>query len=482
MNANRIFEWARVQPDKAALIHNDFATSYLVFARAIDAARRFFAAQELEAGRTAVVVIGHLAHEWIVLLALRSLGLDTLCVPSVEVADGLNLGNVGCVVTTDVERETHVFAGKTVSDSRLIVLPLSVYADVRAGGVPASIEMSRPGGHILYTSGTTGNFKKLLIDAPRQELRVRHHVERTGIERTTVQNCTDLGPWTVAGGSTPLMLWFAGGTVVFDQRPDKLRRFFGHGVTRAWMTPHMLKEVLTLRGDAAGPIEGFELSLGSGFLPLDLAERAMKHLTGKIRLGYSASECTGIARSEFHAEEDIYWLTPQSDRVVEIVDDDERRCGVGEEGRLRVRLAERDSTEYLDDPEATARFFRNGYFYPGDIAVCREDGRIRILGRVDDVLNVQGNKLAIGPLEDKVQRMLGITSVCLFAGLAGDGKEEVVVAIEGDRLPPKEKLDLLARGFPHFGRVRVELVSEFPRTAMGTQKVRRAELRKLVFR
>jgi acyl-coenzyme A synthetase/AMP-(fatty) acid ligase len=167
---------------------------------------------------------------------------------------------------------------------------------------------------------------------------------------------------------------------------------------------------------------------------------------------------------------------------VEIVDDDERLCGVGEEGRLRVRLAERDCTEYLDDPEATARFFRNGYFYPGDIAVRREDGRIRILGRVDDVLNVQGNKLAIGPLVDKVQRMLGITSVCLFAGLADDGKEEVVVAIEGDRLPPKEKLDLLARGFPHFGRVRVELVREFPRTAMGTQKVRRAELRKLVFR
>ena len=47
---------------------------------------------------------------------------------------------------------------------------------------------------------------------------------------------------------------------------------------------------------------------------------------------------------------------------------------------------------YLDDDEATGKMFRDGCFCPGDMAVRRADGRVRILGRTADVLNIRGRR------------------------------------------------------------------------------------------
>ena len=38
-----------------------------------------------------------------------------------------------------------------------------------------------------------------------------------------------------------------------------------------------------------------------------------------------------------------------------------------------VRLIDCDGCSYLDDEEATGAFFRDGFFYPGDMAVRRSD-------------------------------------------------------------------------------------------------------------
>ena len=43
MISDRIYEWARIQPEKIALIQNEISFSYGVFAQAIEAARIYFA-------------------------------------------------------------------------------------------------------------------------------------------------------------------------------------------------------------------------------------------------------------------------------------------------------------------------------------------------------------------------------------------------------------------------------------------------------
>jgi acyl-coenzyme A synthetase/AMP-(fatty) acid ligase len=113
--------------------------------------------------------------------------------------------------------------------------------------------------------------------------------------------------------------------------------------------------------------------------------------------------------------------------------------------------------------------------------VRRVDGRVCILGRTADVLNVQGTKVAVAPLELEFQRMLGVDEVCLFSGLNEAGQDELVIAVQSDKEVSRSSIDTIARKFPSFERIRVAVFKEFPRTVTGTQKTQRTVLRKFVF-
>jgi acyl-coenzyme A synthetase/AMP-(fatty) acid ligase len=144
-------------------------------------------------------------------------------------------------------------------------------------------------------------------------------------------------------------------------------------------------------------------------------------------------------------------------------------------------MRELDCHSYVDDPQTSEKVFRSGYFYPGDMAVQRADGRIRILGRSADVLNFRGQKLAVAPIEHNIQHNLGVENVCLFSGISNEGEDEVVIAIESERWPEQSDLNNLGHEFAQFDQVRFAIVYPFPRTRTGTSKVDRIALRKLVF-
>jgi acyl-coenzyme A synthetase/AMP-(fatty) acid ligase len=194
---------------------------------------------------------------------------------------------------------------------------------------------------------------------------------------------------------------------------------------------------------------------------------------------YGSSEMGAtLLLSRFTATHDMHWLTPGDGRTIQIVDERGNECP---EGELRIPLTDIDCTSYLDDPEASAKVFRNGFFYPGDMAVRRADGRIRILGRVDDVVNVQGRKFAVTPIEHEIQQLLGVDEVCLFSGLNATGNEELAVAIQSSRQLSRSEVEAVVRRCAPFKTVRVTVFNEFPRTETETRKTRRSVLKKLVF-
>jgi acyl-CoA synthetase (AMP-forming)/AMP-acid ligase II len=183
----------------------------------------------------------------------------------------------------------------------------------------------------------------------------------------------------------------------------------------------------------------------------------------------------------FFGAEDLFWFTPASEREIQIVDENGNECATDLEGELRTRTTDIDCSSYVDDDEATSKVFRDGFFYPGDMAVRRWDGRIRILGRTADVLIVQATKIPVAPLENEIKQALQVNEVCVFSGLNSDGGEELVVAIESDRDQPQAELNAVALKLPKVQRVRFTVLKEFPRADIGMRKTQRAALRKLVF-
>src|SRR5262249_19298567 len=147
MIVNRIYEWAKCQPDKTAVIWNDVSVSYLSFANAIRATIEFFQQEHLPVGRTAIVLVHNLLDGWLIIMALRALGLNTISVTSIPAADALKIRDVACVVITQTEAASLPnLVAKAPSGAKIVVLP-----QLHCAGPPEHLHpcSSSPfGGHI----------------------------------------------------------------------------------------------------------------------------------------------------------------------------------------------------------------------------------------------------------------------------------------------------------------------------------------------
>jgi acyl-coenzyme A synthetase/AMP-(fatty) acid ligase len=479
MTIERIEAWAQAQPSKTALVHNDHALTYREFASAIRATRGFLASQAPPAGSVAIVLAQDLLSAWLLTMGARALGLTTIAVPSMDTVAVLALRDVACVLVAESERQLAQNGPST--NARLIVVPSRSLAPTPEE--PPAPQDGRPlGDYILYTSGTTGAYKKLRFEGGLEDARNEARARVSAFTPATVFHALDFGLWTGIGFKSPSAVWSAGGCVVIDETADRYANFFRHGVTYAQTLPESLRALAAAHPHRTAPADdSLLLRVGGGLTPLALAEEARARLSRRLVVGFSATELTAIImRSEFQSADDFYWLAPTPGREVQVVDEEGAPLPPGGEGELRIGLIELDSRAYLDDEKATAHAFRDGFFHPGDLAVMRQDGRVRILGRIADVINIGGQKRAVAPIEQTLQQSLGVDEVCLFLGMTASGVEELVVAVRSSG--PVDAADIEQRLGPSkiFERVRIEVFEDFPRTNTG--KTRRLDLRRMVFR
>ena len=485
MIIDRIYEWARIHPNKGAIVQNASTINYATYARAIESTRKFLARQQLPQGTTACLLISNLSNCWIVSIAMRAIGLNTIAVPSVALAQQLQIRDLSCFVAMERELGARDVTLPENTAARLIVVPTAIFADIHQGDPPAPLNMkSLYGGHIMYTSGTTGTNKKIFMSSDLEDKRNARRAEILPIDADTISNGLYFQPWTGGGYKQPLATWHKGACIVFDQNQNWAKNLFKFGVTRVYLVPHQIKALFASR---AAPSAGTGkpgdcvISVSSGFLPFEFAERVVRELTSRLAIKYSATELIDVPMEAWYKnKDDLVWLDVANDCKVEIVDELERECLPNQEGQIRIKLKEIDVLSYMENDEANRRVFRDGYFYPGDMAVKRADGRIRILGRVDDVVNLQGTKVAVAPIEQDFQRYLEVDEVCIFAHLNEAGREELIVAIQSSATPPQAKLDHIRKNFKYFDTVRFPVLREFPRTETGTSKVRRGALKNLV--
>jgi len=188
---------------------------------------------------------------------------------------------------------------------------------------------------------------------------------------------------------------------------------------------------------------------------------------------YGANECSTISTMN---EEGVGVLLPGVD--VQTVNDDDEPV-VGEPGWIRVRSSGCVS-RYINNPEATQKMFKNGWFYPGDIGVLKDHRMLKLIGRADDLLNIKGIKYAPQEIENSLLAALHIREVCVVT-LADDEDvhHAVVVIVPKDtdgKNEIKQKLPGLVLSF--FGNTKLIFVRKLPRTAGG--KLQRKKITEMV--
>ena len=170
---------------------------------------------------------------------------------------------------------------------------------------------------------------------------------------------------------------------------------------------------------------------------------------------------------------------------IELHDDDGNPVGVGEEGRIAIKLDPRPVglfRGYLNNEEENCKVFQNGFYYTGDKACMDEDGYFWFIGRDDDVIKSSGYR--IGPFEVEsalmehpaVQEAAVIGSPDVIRGLV----VKAFITLKPGYNPSESLIKDIQK---HVKRVTapykypraIEFVESLPKTISG--KIKRYELR-----
>jgi acyl-coenzyme A synthetase/AMP-(fatty) acid ligase len=322
---------------------------------------------------------------------------------------------------------------------------------------------------IALSSGTSGDPKGVLCTHGYMLDRVGKTIyERTPQSRILPM---DLNFGTGFGQSVRMLL--AGGAVVLVPENTPANQVFmvrSHAVTHWLMSPVMAQDIAPLLTDDDIHFPALACLYIVGGAPNPrLLDTLLRRFTPNILVGYGTVEVGPVAT----ATSEILRRAPGSAgrlcpwATAEIVDHHDRPVPAGQVGRLRLKSAGMLNAYYLD-PDLNATRFRNGWYYPYDMARIDAEGLLYIEGREDDVINVGGSKIYYRDVEKMLESHPAVREAAAFAHAAQDGRDLLAAALIMTR--PIPVAELMAWTAAQLGPVcpdRLFYVDVLPRTATG---------------
>ena len=166
---------------------------------------------------------------------------------------------------------------------------------------------------------------------------------------------------------------------------------------------------------------------------------------------------------------------------VRLVDDNDCEVPLGEIGEMMVRTDRpwAMNSGYYNNPEATAKAWRNGWFHTGDAFRMDADGNFYFVDRMKDAIRRRGENISSFEVEADVGAHPAVREVAAIAVPNEMSEDEVMVVVapvEGKEIDPVDLIEFLKPRMAHFMVPRyIRVVDELPKTP--TAKVQKAELR-----
>lgn len=352
---------------------------------------------------------------------------------------------------------------------------------------------------LIYTSGTTGNPKGAL-HAHRV---LPGHLPGVEISHDFLPQPGDRlwtpADWAWIGGLLDvLMPGLHHGIAVVACRFQKFTAraaaelIVRHGIRNVFLPPTALKMMRADEGIADLGVDLRSIASGGETLGAELIDWGRKTFGVTINEFYGQTECNMVVSSCAALEPAVPGAMGRAvpGHVVEVVDAETGAVlADGEEGAIAVRAPDPVMfLGYWNNPEATEAKFvggrADGWLLTGDCGMRGPDGRLRFVGRDDDVISSAGYRIGPAEIEDC---LIGHPAVRL-AGVVGmpDPVRGAVVAayvVLNDGHAPSEvlageiaahvKTRLAAYEYPRV----VRFIDEMPMTTTG--KIVRRSLREL---
>ncbi|GAB3374271.1 AMP-binding protein [Spongiibacter taiwanensis] len=222
-----------------------------------------------------------------------------------------------------------------------------------------------------------------------------------------------------------------------------------------------------------------KVTLSGGMALTAGAAKTWEEMTGtQVYEGYGLTETSPVVSINPGGANQVGTIgLPLPGTEIRIIAENGEDCGIDERGELCVR-GPQVMMGYWQRPDETEKTIRSGWLHTGDVAIVRDDGYMRIVDRMKDMILVSGFNVYPNEIEDVLSSHPNIRE-CAAIGVpdekSGEAVKIFVAAKQGDI--DKEELKAFLRerltGYkmPRY----IEVRDELPKTNVG--KVLRRHLR-----
>ncbi|MBY6061340.1 long-chain-fatty-acid--CoA ligase [Microbacterium esteraromaticum] len=248
-----------------------------------------------------------------------------------------------------------------------------------------------------------------------------------------------------------------------------------HPATFLPLVPPIAERLLAAAKEKGVSLAGTEVAIsGAMALPHELVVPFEEASGGYLVEGYGLSECSPVLMANPVAEHRVAGTIglPLPGTECRVVDPENPTVDVpaGSPGELIVRGPQVFSG-YYGKPEATEAVFVDGWFRTGDIVTIDEQGFVRIVDRIKELIITGGFNVAPTEVEGALRQHPDVVDAAVVGLPSEHSGEEVVAAIVVDAGvdPDIESIREFARGIltPYKVPRRLFVVDELPRSLIG---------------
>jgi acyl-coenzyme A synthetase/AMP-(fatty) acid ligase len=319
---------------------------------------------------------------------------------------------------------------------------------------------------LIYTSGTTGAFKAVPITSEQFEGRVRSY-------RGSVVPLTRLSLIYNSGVGLFLQLEQLSRlkpAMFASNSEEGIRGALDAGhVESLFASPRQLLGLLEISslGPRIRAIREFGVT-GNLVTGQQIALLRSAAPQASMKVLYGANETGAVAENTEQGfyEPDLVGL-PLPGAEIQVVDEQGELVRTGEIGIVRTKTPYMAS-EYHNEIIETAKAFRHGWFYPGDLGYLDERGSLHLSGRASDVINAGGVKINPRQVEERVLSLEGISDCAGVEVMGPSGVSAFGLAVVSPESIDLARLEKLLRSYFPFSHPTIyRQLDELPKNRNG---------------
>ncbi|OFN41341.1 long-chain fatty acid--CoA ligase [Corynebacterium sp. HMSC072G08] len=232
---------------------------------------------------------------------------------------------------------------------------------------------------------------------------------------------------------------------------------------------------------------------GASTLPVQTVEKWEEYTAGRLVEGYGLTECSPIIVGNPMSDDRRpgYVGIPFPDTDIRIANPDnlDETMPDGQEGEVLAR-GPQVFKGYFNNAEATDAAFHDGWFRTGDLGIMEEDGFVRLVSRIKEIIITGGFNVYPGEVEEVLRTHPAIDDAAVVGRPRSDGSEDVVACIDladGAALDPeglkefcRERLTRykVPRTFYHFESLAKDQMGKIRRREVQEDLIKRLEAEK----